>query len=65
MVPSMKINLPENLNLYCQIYCQVMPPTKINSLKYCVYDSFPSCTIVHLGTVMHLVFIMGSTPYQL
>ena len=29
----MKINLPENLNLYCQVYCQVVPPTKINSLE--------------------------------
>ena len=33
MVPSTKINLPENLNLYCQVYCQVVPPTKINSIK--------------------------------
>ena len=29
----MKINLPENFNLYYQAYCQEVPPTKINSLE--------------------------------
>ena len=29
----MKINLPEYLILYCQVYRQVVPPVKINSLE--------------------------------
>ena len=29
----MKIILLENLNLYCQVHCQVVSPTKINSLE--------------------------------
>ena len=33
MVPSAKINLPENLNLYYQVYCLVVPSTKTNSLE--------------------------------
>ena len=33
MVPSTKIDLPEYLDLYCQVYYQVVPPTKINSLE--------------------------------
>ena len=44
MVPSTKINLPENLNLYCQVpvYYQVVPPAKINSLENLkiVYEDF-------------------------
>ena len=41
MVPPTKY-LSENLNLYYQVYCQVVPPTTINSLenlKIVYYDS--------------------------
>ena len=45
----MKINLPENLNLYYQAYCQEVPPTKINSLenlKIEIYENFQNYGII-------------------
>ena len=42
-MPSTKINLPENLNLYCQVYCQVVPPMKLihfENLKIDIYENY-------------------------
>ena len=39
-MPSTKINLPENLNLYCQVNCQEVPPMKINSFENSRIENF-------------------------
>ena len=62
MVPSTKINSPENLNLYCQVYCQVAPPTKISSLEK--FKKMKISRIMIPQTVLVLQLILGYVQYR-